>query len=171
MKHKRRRSFKYPSTLPDLFKHTLKKGDCMEWQRCKNATGYGVVACAYKKKMLAHRLAWSLANGKPPPLCVLHKCDNPACINPDHLVGGTQRDNVLDMVIKGRAHFERRKWATGNNAGPSKLTPQQVSQMRALRRTSRTSYRKLAAMFGVTYSSARMVCLNRTYKESEMKAA
>lgn len=54
--------------------------------------------------ILAHRLAWQLANGPiPDGMRVLHHCDNPACVRPDHLFLGTQLDNIADMKAKGRA--------------------------------------------------------------------
>jgi hypothetical protein len=52
--------------------------------------------------VLAHRAAWGLFRGEPADLRVLHKCDNPACVNPDHLFLGTQLDNIRDRDAKGR---------------------------------------------------------------------
>lgn len=81
---------------------TLKESGCIDWTGQKNGSGYGVIS-VYKKSWLTHRLVWLLNNGLlPDGLNVLHECDNPACININHLFIGTQDDNVQDMMIKGR---------------------------------------------------------------------
>jgi len=75
---------------------------CLEYTRCQLPSGHGQIH--YKgKTVLAHRLSWELANGPiPEGLCVLHDCDNPPCINPEHLFLGTRVDNNLDRDSKGR---------------------------------------------------------------------
>jgi hypothetical protein len=68
-----------------------------------NKTGYVRVRVGGRAKVLEHRLAWEMANGPiPAGMCVLHACDNRACINVEHLFLGTYQDNALDMVAKGR---------------------------------------------------------------------
>lgn len=58
----------------------------------------------------AHRFGWTLANGEiPPGMCVLHRCDNPPCVNPTHLFLGDRRDNAIDMIAKGRHWAQRKK--------------------------------------------------------------
>lgn len=75
---------------------------CWEWDGYKNKDGYGVFKVA-QKTMLAHRVAYQIVNGViPDNLLVLHQCDNPCCVNPTHLVTGTQDDNMKDMAKKGR---------------------------------------------------------------------
>lgn len=83
-------------------KYIQSDSGCWNWQRCKNKAGYGIYV--YKQKnYLAHRFSWSLKNGDiNKGLHVLHKCDNPACVNPDHLFLGTQSDNNKDCKSKGR---------------------------------------------------------------------
>lgn len=66
-------------------------------------TGYVRIRVDGGAKKLAHRLAWEEAFGPiPAGMCVLHTCDNRACVNIDHLFLGTYQDNALDMVAKGR---------------------------------------------------------------------
>lgn len=65
------------------------------------------------KSKYAHRLMWEEVNGPiPHGMCVLHRCDNPPCIRPDHLFLGTKADNVRDMIAKGRDAL----WSTPNKA-------------------------------------------------------
>jgi len=72
---------------------------CWLWLGKKNALGYGIL----DPNIRAHRIAWELMRGPiPNGLCVLHCCDNPGCMNPDHLFLGSQLDNIDDMVSKGR---------------------------------------------------------------------
>jgi hypothetical protein len=82
---------------------------CLLWNKAKNKNGYGVFSIR-GRTILAHRAAMLLLNGWLPEvtrhglrLFVLHKCDNPACVNPHHLMFGTQADNLRDMRLKGRA--------------------------------------------------------------------
>jgi hypothetical protein len=67
-------------------------------------SGYGTLY-AEGRHQGAHRLAWELANGRaiPAGLFICHRCDNPLCVNPDHLFLGTHTDNMRDMIAKGRA--------------------------------------------------------------------
>ena len=74
------------------------------WIREKSHTEFGHALIKYGDKLIyAHRLSWMIHKGDiPQGLCVLHKCDMPACINPDHLFIGTLKDNTQDMIKKGR---------------------------------------------------------------------
>lgn len=79
-------------------------GDCWVWKGSKAGAGYGVLGIDYKS-VYAHRFSYELHFGPiPDNLCVLHKCDNPPCVNPDHLFLGTQLDNMDDRNRKGRTH-------------------------------------------------------------------
>lgn len=81
---------------------------CLLWTGAADQNGYGVIT-VNRKPVGAHRVSWSLANGPiPGGLHILHRCDTPPCINPDHLFLGTPADNVADMIRKQRHRFGRR---------------------------------------------------------------
>lgn len=86
-----------------LMSKIVKEGDCWLWLAARNNMGYGQIRIA-RRTVLAHRTSYELFVGAVPTgLCVLHRCDNPRCINPSHLFLGTMRDNTQDMCKKGRA--------------------------------------------------------------------
>lgn len=72
---------------------------CWEWQGRLNQAGYGELG----RHTRAHRVSYALHKSDPQGLCVLHKCDNPPCVNPEHLFLGTRKDNNQDRVKKGRS--------------------------------------------------------------------
>ena len=77
-------------------------GDCWIWTRSDNGHGYGVMEFKDGDRM-AHRMAWEILVGPiPEGLDVLHHCDTPACVRPEHLFLGTDKDNVADCIAKGR---------------------------------------------------------------------
>jgi hypothetical protein len=116
--------------LPETrFWDKVKKGgldECWEWQGFTSKSGYGRFRYQSKREY-AHRVAYILEyspirNG----LHVCHKCDNPKCVNPNHLFLGTNNDNMRDKVKKGRQQ-------RGERSGTSKLTEQQVLEILALK--------------------------------------
>jgi hypothetical protein len=90
-----------------------KAAGCWEWIADRTAKGYGRKRWG-SRVVLAHRLSWELANGPiPAGLSVCHHCDNPPCVRPSHLFLGTARENVRDMVQKGRRPgWRSHSWAT-----------------------------------------------------------
>lgn len=120
---------------------------CWEWVRMTKK-GYGVFSVyPGRKRVLAHRMTYALHHGALPefidgkPAWVLHTCDNPPCCNPKHLFLGTSRDNIDDMLAKGRS-------AKGEKHGRAVVTDSKVRLIRASNETSKT----LAGKFGMSES-------------------
>jgi len=145
-----------------LTRYLISKSRCWEWQGSLNYTGYGIVGIGSRlygrKTVLAHRLAYQvLVEPIPRGLDVLHKCDNPSCINPSHLFLGTPADNVHDMMSKGRNVVLH-----GASIGTSKLNEQQVRDIK-----SKLGYRnsgKLAREFGVSDSLIDNIRYGRSWR-------
>jgi hypothetical protein len=97
---------------------------CWIWTGNWDKDGYGNLFIK-RKKYLAHRLSWELHKGIIPiGMFVLHRCDTPSCVNPNHLFIGTRRDNIADCVKKDRD-------SKGEKHYPSKLTEKDVLSIRA----------------------------------------
>lgn len=120
---------------------------CIEWTGCRTRQGYGRKNVGNHQIMLAHRWIWTKANGPiPKGMVICHRCDNPPCVNLDHLFIGTQSDNMLDAFAKNRK--ERMK---GSRNGRSKLTFDQVQEIRSLSSVGEKQT-LLAERFGVSQS-------------------
>lgn len=98
----------------ERFWSKVRKSDgCWEWTASVNAKGYGRFGVTSRHIVAAHRFAYELVVGPiPDDQWVLHRCDNPRCVRPDHLFTGSPLDNSTDMVSKGRGSAQR-AWATG----------------------------------------------------------
>ena len=123
---------------------------CWLWTASLRSNGYGQINEGGRSRMMlkAHRVSWTLYRGAiPDGLCVLHKCDTPPCVNPDHLFLGTQAQNVKDMHDKGRDNHPR-----GERHRSAKLTVAQVLEIRRLRAEGISSG-ELAKIFPVDESN------------------
>ena len=135
----------------------MKTDDCWLWQKSKTKQGYGQTT--YKKKrMYTHRVSWTIHNGEiPDGAQVLHKCDTPPCVNPDHLFLGTNRDNVDDKIAKGRVPL-------GEQASGSKLTQKQVLEIRKLHAEGLLSQGQLGRNYGVSDVTINNIVHRRQWK-------
>jgi hypothetical protein len=126
---------------------------CIEWTAARNASGYGVTWNG-QKTVLAHRYSYQLSVGPiPDGMHILHRCDNPPCINPDHLFPGDDNDNVVDMIAKGRNNI-------GQKNGSTKLTDEQVVAIRSDARTQRV----IAKEYGISQSQVSWIKSGRGWK-------
>jgi hypothetical protein len=121
---------------------------CWEWQGSRNQQGY-----ANSGKGRVHRLVLAAKLGRPikTGLHALHECDNPCCVNPDHLWEGTFSDNMKDMALKKR-HF----YPSGESNPSSKLTTEQVIAIRN-RANRGEKQRRLAREYGISRTLVRLI--------------
>ena len=107
-------------TAEQFWSKVDKSGECWIWNGPKGGRNYGRVFINGRVRP-AHQVAWELANGKPFPAGMLacHHCDNPPCVNPDHIFVGTNIDNVLDAIKKGRP-FGGPRWMRCKRGHPMK---------------------------------------------------
>lgn len=138
-----------PKPFIKRFRDSYTESDgCWLWRgRINGRTGYGEIRPdGSRKRIGAHRAAWEIHNGKtiPPGLVVRHSCDVRNCVNPSHLLIGTQQENLQDMVQRKRDNFP---W--GERQRLAKLTVDTVSEIRMAWRLGATQY-GLARLFGVS---------------------
>lgn len=146
----------YRGTLQERFDKYIglkQQNGCILWNGFLDNKGY---ACLGNIK--AYRLSYELFRGAfNKSLFVCHKCDNPQCINPNHLFLGTHQENMDDMKIKGRGHL-------GEKHGMAKLTNEEVLEMRKMFECGNISMRKLGRLFGVAYATARNIIKRKYWK-------
>jgi len=126
-----------------------KTDTCWLWTGSK-AVGYGFTYFN-KKRFYTHRFSWESKYGKiQKGLFICHKCDNPSCVNPDHLFLGTQKDNLMDMVSK-------------NRGGRQKLTVKQVKEIRKRYDKGNVTQTFLGRLFGVRQTTISMLTTRNTF--------
>ncbi len=137
------------------------KGDgdnCWNWTAAKRSIGYGCLKVA-RRLISAHRFSYVLHFGDVPDgLLVLHRCDNRACVRPDHLFAGTPKQNVNDMDAKGRC--ER---VHGENHPHAKLTEAKVAEIVFLRKMGMT-FQRIADSVGVAKRTVENVLSGQRWK-------
>lgn len=122
--------------VAELLKRTIKVNDCLEWSGKRTPRGYGRLNIN-TVETYAHRAVIVAKTGMPIPtgMCVLHSCDNPSCINPDHLRIGTHKENSQDMVSRNRVSRPNSVLWSGSNNPKSVLTDEQKNELIELMRS------------------------------------
>lgn len=138
-----------------------REGDCLVWTACRHGQGYGMFYTGREgdpKMSYAHRVAYELEHGPiPDGLLVCHRCDNPPCVDPDHLFVGTELDNIRDRDAKGRQYGPR-----GAAHHSAKLEESDVRSIR--RRYVFGNGQKLADEFGIANITLNRIVNRRTWK-------
>jgi len=129
---------------------------CWLWIASLDTDGYGLFRINRRLKK-AHRLSFEWSTGEKPKLFILHKCDTPACVNPDHLFEGTALDNARDRDRKGRANSNY-----GYSKGPNKNRRYSNIEADKIRDEykSGSTYEELAASYQMSTGTAHQI-INR----------
>ena len=137
---------------------------CWDWTATRDTKGYGQISIE-SKTTRAHRVSWEILRGEiPEGLLILHRCDRPCCVNPDHLFLGTSQDNADDKVLKDRQYK-----AKGSNNGFATLTESDVRIVKQfLRRHSGYGVGSfLGGWFGVTLDTISDINRGRSWTHVE----
>ncbi len=137
----------------DRFWDKVNKTDgCWLWTASRRGRmGYGTIRWSGRQQ-LTHRISWKIHNGEiPDEMNVLHTCNNPICVNPDHLYIGTQVDNMIDMVRSKRSNHN------------AVLLPRQVMEIRRLYAEGLLNQYELADNYGVTQGMISKIINRRSW--------
>ncbi len=153
------------ANAPERFVRKLKReGECVVWAEGKDKNGYGQFWYERSNKTRAHRWAYLWHYGSiPDGMAILHKCDNPPCVNPLHLWAGTLAENSKDCVAKRRHRF-------GESHNFARLTNAQVLEIRE-RCYAGERQSKLAVEYGITEGFVSVIACNKAWKYLDQKPA
>lgn len=149
-----------------LSKISIVQSGCWEWTARLDSHGYG--RCYFNGKHIgAHRVSWFIFNKNfPNNTNVLHRCDNPKCVNPDHLFLGTQKDNMIDKINKNRGKFPGPTIPLkGENNKNHKLTNEEILEIRKIGKSM--LQREIAEIYGICQTQVGRILNKVHWKESK----
>lgn len=134
--------------------------ECHVWNASSLKSGYGKFVTKSGSWELAHRVAYKLYAGDiAKGMSVLHKCDNPSCVNPKHLYLGNYKDNARDREDRNRSNH-----VSGMKHGRNKLTSSQVLEIRDLYDTGKYSCFRLASIYDVNHKTVYDIVNRKIWK-------
>ncbi len=134
-------------------------GKCWLWNSHRDPDGYGLYRPEGGKTRRAHRVAYELANGAiPDGALILHSCDTPSCVNPEHLKPGTHAENINDRDAKGRASPQH-----GEENNAAKVTWEDVCLIRALKAIGGMTQREIAKEFNIHEAEVSLIVNNKVW--------
>ena len=145
-----------PRDIERFWSRVRRGPGCWEWTRGKSG-GYGTIRIG-GKDWKAHRFSYLLHYGAIRD-CVLHHCDNPACVRPDHLFLGTHLDNMRDMAEKRRSSR-----LPGEANGNAKLNEVTAAQLKAVLRRGKKTQAEIAQQFGVSQQTVSNIATGKAWE-------
>lgn len=153
-------------TKEKILNNYVEKDGCWLWSGSTIKHGYGQIHTKLGDKyvtILAHRFFYEHHKGSiPDGHHICHDCDNPNCVNPDHLWVGTQKDNMIDMINKGRSNH-----IYGERHTKAKLTDSQVIEVREKYSTGRYTQQELANLYKIDRSSIGRIVRFDTWRRAK----
>lgn len=138
--------------LEYFLSRTKKVGDCLEWTKCLNTDGYPRTTWGGHSNGKVHRIVWELANGhEATGRVVRHLCNNPRCINPNHLAIGTPLDNSKDRDLADRS-------------GSRKISQRDVNPICVLYASGEYTQKEIGAKFGIDSRTVSSIIKGKHWK-------
>jgi hypothetical protein len=149
--------------LERLFNKVKENNGCWEFLGASRQ-GYGSLKVS-GKVIDTHRLSWIMHNGPiPSGMYVCHKCDNPKCVNPEHLFLGTHSDNMKDAYKKGRVSVEGVKFTIGHKPVNRRLNDDQVREVKdAIIKRGSETLKQISSRLNIPYDTIRDISCGRAY--------
>lgn len=151
--------------IAEFWARTERSGECLLWTGKRSGKGYGRVYIN-GRFAAAHRVAYEIANGAiPDGMLIRHTCDTPPCVEPTHLLVGTQLDNMRDKMERGRHRVQ-----FGESHYRTSLTDEQVTEIRRMRADG-FSFKSISDKIGASPTGVAAIANGRRWKHIEAKAA